>query len=194
MTGSVSVSWPLVEGSIVPTPLQQAAELSAQCEAVFAQPEGSDERCIVTIELPNEVPGLICDPAGSAVHLHSLDAELAGMHSCAVQVSEVCILSTARVCEVSAGSRGGPMSYVCSVRASLSADANSAMYLLEISEPLKTAQVLQLKMQSVEERTRWRITGLGFRRTAAPQREVVGLLFVPLSAGVGKLRTTVSRI
>ncbi len=55
MTGSVSVSWPLVDGTIVPTPLQQSAQLSVQCAAIFAQPEGSDERCTVTIELPNEV-------------------------------------------------------------------------------------------------------------------------------------------
>ena len=67
MTGSVSVSWPLVDGTIVPTPLQHSAQLSAQCAAIFAQPEGSDEQCTVTIELPNEVLGLSCDPADSAV-------------------------------------------------------------------------------------------------------------------------------
>ena len=87
------------------------------------------------------------------------------MHSHSVQVSEVCVLSTARICEVSAGSRGGPVSYVCSVRAS--ADPDSAMHLLEISEPVGTAQVLQLKMLSLEEKTQWRITGLGFRRATA---------------------------
>ena len=176
MTGSVAVSWPLVDGNIVPTPLQQAAELSAQCEATFAQPEGSGERCTVTIELPDEVPMsvsiLLREIAQQLFHAADRATLIQERRPCVVQVSEVCILSTARICEVSAGSRGGSTSYVCSVRASPAANGDSAMHLLTISEPVGTAQVLQLKMLSLEQKTQWRITGLGFRRAAAPLPKV----------------------
>jgi len=74
------------------------------------------------------------------------------------------------------------VSYVCSVRAS--ADPESAMHLLEISESVGTAQVLQLKMLSLEEKTRWRITGLGFRRVALSLPKVNKCLQAPVRVGV----------
>ena len=51
MTGKVAVSWPLANGELTATPLEGAAELTAQAEATFMQPEDSGERCMVTIEL-----------------------------------------------------------------------------------------------------------------------------------------------
>ena len=88
------------------------------------------------------------------------------------QVAEVCILSTARICEVSAGYRGGPASYVCSVRGLPAPDGDPAMHLLTVAPPPSTAPVLQLKMLSLAENTRWRVAGLGFRRAAALHPEV----------------------
>ena len=182
MPGRVTVSWPLVSGELSAAPLAEAAEVAAQAEATFVQPEDSGERCTLIIELLDGVLAEVLHGAATACMRHHAcncpdTSRHFRRHSCNgnsadVQVSEVCILSSARICEVSVCQPGGPASYVGSVRGSPVAGNDPTMHLLAVSAPPGGERVLQLKMLSLAERTQWRVAGLGFRRGAALPRQV----------------------